>query len=264
MMSAPSPGALTLIVPSSIGPSSNATAPRTPAKRESSPPLAAPSHSPTLATLTIRRTPTLVRKSNVSSIDDATGSSSSRCSGMCTKTDAPESRRTCVVSALVWFRAMGTAIAPHIHVAFIATSNSGPGIADMATLAPLSASAVGGSCAITSSPAALSRPSSRIVAKVARMESASASACARSVPYVTSTPRGDTTATSAGRSVATSASLSPRESNEYRAGESAPRDPPDETHRARLGRARTVVDAPDDARRRAVAASIAGNISSGG
>ena len=253
-MSAPSLGALTR-------PSSNATAPGMPLERESSP-LAAPSHSPTLATLTIRCTPTLVRKSNVSSIDEATGSSSP-CSGMCTNTDAPESCSTCVVSALVWFRAMGTAIAPHIHVAFIATSNSGPGIADMATLAPLSASAGGVSCAITSSPAALSRPSSRIVAKVARMESASASACARSVPYVTSTPRGDTTATSAGRSVATSASLSPRESNEYRAGESAPRDPPDETHRARLGRARTVVDAPDDARRRAVAASIAGNISSG-
>mmetsp|Transcript_14136 Transcript_14136/g.57502 ORF Transcript_14136/g.57502 Transcript_14136/m.57502 type:complete len:260 (-) Transcript_14136:50-829(-) len=259
MMSAPSLGALTM-APSSIE-SSAAPRTRAPLECESSP-LAAPSRSPTLATVTIRRTPTLVRKSNVSSIDEVPSGSSSPRSGMCTNTDAPESVSTCVVSALVWFRAMGTAIAPHIHVAFIATSNSGPGIADMATLAPLSASAGGGSCAITSSPAAPSRPSSRIVAKVARMESASASACARSVPYVTSTPRGDTTATSAGRSVATSASLSPRESNEYRAGESAPRDPPDETHRARLGR--TAVDAPNDARRRAVTASIAGNISSGG
>ena len=143
MMSAPSLGALTRLIERD-GPGI--------ASRTRKLPLAAPSHSPTLATLTIRCTPTLVRKSNVSSIDEATGSSSP-CSGMCTNTDAPESCSTCVVSALVCFRAMGTAIAPHIHVAFIATSNSGPGIADMATPAPLSASAGGVSCAIV--PAAL-------------------------------------------------------------------------------------------------------------
>ena len=136
--------------------------------------------SSTLGTVTIRCIPTLSTNSNASIASRPSACSSSvKCSGTCAKSAAPESLSTCAISAFVWPRAIGTAIAPHIHVACIAAAYSGPGTADIATRSPLRTSSGGGSCVITpSSPS----PSSGIRAKVARMESASASACARSVP----------------------------------------------------------------------------------
>ena len=55
--------------------------------------------------------------------------SSSSGGGTSANTFAPESRRTCAISARGRPRATGTTIAPHIHTAWHATMNSGPGAA---------------------------------------------------------------------------------------------------------------------------------------